>query len=238
MPHPLPYAAASRWTLLMILVIIGINAAVLAHMQDLLLPGAEANDNAFAFGLRYPLYPAPFLLWFTGDPFPWEDVYRLVTHGYLHGGWDHLAFNMLPFIPLAWLTACRIGTGQTVVLYHGLMVLAAIGYLIGARLTMMGYLNTGNYFLPMAGASGAVHGLAGLWVVWAVQDRAGAWTDRWEIAHRLWPAALWLGFVIAVNIWTYVAMDGGFAWFLHVAGVVIGMALAPLIPNLSPRTPK
>jgi membrane associated rhomboid family serine protease len=231
---PFPYRPTIPFTYCVIALIVAANAGIFAILKS---PDRFAwlVDPNSAFGLRMLLHSSAWINWLQGSAFPWEHASRLLKHGYLHGSWGHIAFNMLPFLLLGWLTARRVGVIGLLLLYHLLMVLAAFGYLGAMYLTAKGILNAGNYFAPMAGASGAVHGLAGLWVVWAVQDRAGAWTDRWEIAHRLWPAALWLGFVIAVNIWTYIAMDGQFAWSLHVAGVVIGMALAPLIPNLRPR---
>jgi membrane associated rhomboid family serine protease len=54
------------------------------------------------------------------------------------------------------------------------------------------------------------------------------------LLHRLWPAVLWLGFIIAVNIWLIIVFDWGFAWVLHVAGVVLGMVLAVFIPARKP----
>ena len=110
-----------------------------------------------------------------GSDFPWQDATRVIKHGYLHGNWGHVAFNMLPFVVLGWMTARRVGWLGMVLLYHVLMLLAGFGYLWAMYLTANGTINAGDYFAPVAGASGAVHGLAGLWMVWAVQDRAGVW---------------------------------------------------------------
>ncbi len=232
--QPLPYRAAVPWAYVLIAAIVLLNIMLfVAASRPESLPWLIDPDSAFA--LKMLLHPSPWINWLRGSAFPWEDVPRLLKHGYLHGSWGHIAFNMLPFVILGWLTARRVGVTGFLLAYHVLMGLAAIGYLWAMYLTANGVLNAGDYFAPTAGASGAVHGLAGLWVIWAVQDRSGAWDSRSGIARRIWPAALWLGFVMAVNIWTYVAMDGQFAWALHVSGVVIGMALAPLIPNLRPR---
>jgi membrane associated rhomboid family serine protease len=40
---------------------------------------------------------------------------------------------------------------------------------------------------------------------------------------------LWLAFIIGVNGYLYVSMQGAFAWQLHITGVLAGMAMAPLI---------
>lgn len=230
--HKLPYPAATLWACIAIALILAANAVVLMLA---LHPGAFGwliGPNS-AFALKMLLHPSPWITWLRGGLLPWDDASRLLKHGYLHAGWGHLLYNMVPLAVLGWLTARRVGTFGFILLYHLLMVLAALGYLWAMKLTADGVLNAGNYFLPLAGASGAVHGLAGLWVVWAIRVRRSDWS-RAGIAQRIWPAAVWLGFVMAVNIVTYALMDGAFAWALHIAGVLIGAALALLIPARKP----
>jgi membrane associated rhomboid family serine protease len=230
----LPYRAVNAWAYAALIAIAALNAALFAVAKSPeAYPWLVTPETAFA--LKMLLHPSPWINWMRGSDVPWQDVPRLLKHGYLHGNWGHWTFNMLPFFLLGWLTVRRVGVLTMLLLYHLLMLLAGFGYLWAMYLTANGTIYAGDYFVPVAGASGAVHGLGGLWVVWAVQDRAGRWTEYSTILRRIWPAALWLGFVIAANTWVYVAMQGQFAWALHIVGVACGMALAPFIPNLRPR---
>ena len=149
---------------------------------------------------------------FRAREIPWPQVPDLISHGFAHSGAPHLAFNMVPLAVLGWLTARRIGGLGLLAAYLGLMVLAVLTYVAVA-----------SPYASMLGASGAVHGLGGLWLVWA-------WADRRPGVWRGLPSLLWLAFILAVHVQIYRVMGLGFAWQLHIAGLLAGMALAPLIP--------
>lgn len=149
---------------------------------------------------------------FRAREIPLKALPSLFSHGFAHVDLPHLAFNMVPLAVLGWLTARRIGGMGLLAVYFALMLLAVLGYVAVA-----------SPLSSMMGASGAVHGLGGLWLVWA-------WTDRKPGPWRGLPSVLWLAFIIAVHVQIYRLMGLGFAWQLHIAGLLAGMAMAPLIP--------
>lgn len=173
-------------------------------------PFAEKDFSSWAFG-NWQLLAGPVHQALKDRVLPVNGLWPFISHGFVHFGWDHLAFNMIPLAVLGWLTLRRSGVTLFLVSYFGGMILAALGYLAVVSST------TG-----VGGASGAVHALGGAWVVWAWADRAGR---RW----RALPSVLWLAFIIGVNGYLYISMQGAFAWELHITGVLAGMAMAPLI---------
>ncbi len=113
-------------------------------------------------------------------------------------------------VNMAMLAACgtaataRVGPWRFLALYLAVMPLAALAYAFanGPEGTM-------------AGASGAIHGVAGAVVVWALID------------GRPGRAAMWLAMVLGLNGWFWWLTGGNFAWELHLAGLLIWAAAAP-----------
>lgn len=188
----------------------GLSAVAGLLAANLAVMGAQA-----AFGWAMPgqarLVVGTFHDAFATGTIPWAALPRLISHGFAHISVAHLAFNMVPLVVLGWLTARRVGGLGLVLLYLGLMVLGVVGYIAVMPPNV-----------AVLGASGAVHGLAGLWVVWA-------WIDRRGVAWRALPSALWVGFIALVHLVLLRTFGAGFAWQLHATGIVAGMALAPFI---------
>jgi membrane associated rhomboid family serine protease len=224
----LPYPQASLFGLGLIVVILALNLGINLLVE---YPTRSVFGDAWlavipsSMAVNFEPYMG---LWYGTGGLPWPYLPTLITYGYSHIGWDHVAFNMVPFVPLAWLTVRRNGGIAFFLLYHGIMVATALVHVLVDIMALEGYFQTNTGFRGVVGASGAVHGLGGLWVTWAWRDRIGTW------GHRLWPAALWMAVIIAANIWLIIVLDWGFAWELHIAGVVIGMLLAFVIPARKP----
>lgn len=139
--------------------------------------------------------------------YPGQRFAMLVTHGFRHTGWLHLAVNMGMLLPLGVLLVRRVGQAGFLAAYVGTMILAAVLYgLFTAK--------TGS----MAGASGGIHGLAG--VLAGLALRAG----------RLGRAGAVLAPVAAINAVFWGMLDGRFAWELHLAGIGAGLAIGALWP--------
>lgn len=167
-------------------------------------PMAYAN-GAFWAGLLHgwtPNYPAQ----------PWL---MFLTHGFLHAGPGHLAVNMVTLLSVAGILIERVGQLRFALLYALSMVGGGAGF---ALLT--------TKIQPMVGASGALFGLIGAWVVWNVADlhhrRAGPRAVAWAL---FWPVAA----LTLMNVAMYWAASGNLAWETHLGGGVAGMVLAPFL---------
>lgn len=149
-----------------------------------------------------------------------QPVAMFFTYAFLHGGPGHLIGNMLVLAPLGRMATERLGTRG----FGGLYLAAMLGGGAG-----FGLLATSP--APMVGASGAIFGLAGAWVVWGWQDRRGAGLRGWvAFAPALWAA---LG-LVAMNVVMWVLLSGQLAWETHLGGGLAGAAAA-LIPGKAHR---
>lgn len=139
--------------------------------------------------------------------YPGQRYAMLVTHGFRHTGWMHLAVNMAMLLPLGVMLVRRVGQAGFLAAYLATMIAAAVLYgLFTAK--------TGT----MAGASGGIHGIAGVLAGLALRE------------GRMGRAVAVLGPVAAINAVFWVMLDGRFAWELHLAGVAVGAGIGAIWP--------
>lgn len=115
-----------------------------------------------AIFLLQQVFPDPMLIYFALWPLGSIDlqqggsigfeIWQLVTYGFLHGGWDHLLFNMLALWMFGGAIENLFGSRPFAFYYLACVVGAAIAQL------MVIHLITGDYY-PTLGASGGVFGL-------------------------------------------------------------------------------
>ena len=142
---------------------------------------------------------------------PWT---MFLTYSFLHAGPMHLIGNLAALAWLVRLLRPRIGVGRLLLVY-------ALAALAGAA--MFGLLS--RQVAPMVGASGAIFGLAGAWIIGeAREDHARG---------RPWPQVLGraalIGLVlVALNLVQWWAEAGRLAWQTHLGGFLAGAVLAAL----------
>ena len=148
------------------------------------------------------------------DPVP--EPFTLISYQFLHGGWWHLISNML----FLWVFADNIedayGHVSFALLYLFCGVVAALAHVL-----VMPYSGT-----PLVGASGAVSGVLGAYLI--LFPRARVWV---LLAARipLRIGALWvLGGWFALQVfswWMTRNTDSGIAWGAHIGGFIAGAAI-------------
>lgn len=156
--------------------------------------GLAYQNGAFWAGLLHnwrPNYAAQ----------PWL---MFVTYAFLHGGFWHLAGNMLTLAALAPHVTQRAGQGGFLVIYGLSAIGGAAGFALLTRSPQ-----------PMVGASGALFGLAGALIWWNA-------ADRWRRGLRLWPVWGMILVLAALNAGMWVMLKGVLAWETHLAGFVAG----------------
>jgi len=153
----------------------------------------------------------------------------LVTSMFLHGGWGHLVGNLLYLWIFANNVEGRLGHLGFALFYLGCGAVAA-----GAQI-----LPEPGSTLPMIGASGAVSGVLGAYLVLFPRASIIVLVPFSPMfIHRiqaLWLLLIWFALQIFSGL-TGVAGDGGVAWWAHVGGFVTGMAVGRLLPP--PALPK
>ena len=194
------------------MVLIAIN--VLVFLYEITLDPWSRN----AFVATYGLVP---------DQFSWVSV---ITSAFLHGGWMHLLGNMW----FLWI----FGDNIEDILGHGKYLLFYLGCATVAALTQS-WLTT-DPRIPMVGASGAIAGVMGAYIVKFPHSRIlSLVTVIFFFTTIEVPAWVMLIFWFVTQFFNGVgtiayshASGGGVAFFAHVGGFVAGAGLILLMrPN-------
>ena len=147
----------------------------------------------------------------------------LLTSLFLHGGFMHLAGNML----FLWIygdnVEYRLGPARYLVAYLGTGFLATLSHAV---------LDFGSV-LPMVGASGAISGVLGFYFIWFPRNRVRLWIMLFPFFMNVIyaPARLVLGMYLIVDnllpfLVTRGAGGGGVAYGAHIGGFLGGLAYA------------
>jgi membrane associated rhomboid family serine protease len=155
-----------------------------------------------------PQGPVPFPVWMT-----------LFTAMFLHGSLFHLAGNML----YLWIFGDNVeevlGTFRYVVVYLACGVMASLAQVAAAP----------DSPIPTLGASGAIAGIMGMYVMWFPYHRVRVLFFRVIVAM---PAVVVIGLWIGLQIWQgagsigRLGVTGGVAYLAHVGGAVTGIVAA------------
>lgn len=154
---------------------------------------------------------------------------------FLHGGWMHLIGNMLYLWVFSNNVEDAMGHKRFIVFYLSCGMLAALTQ------TML----TPDSVIPMIGASGAISGVLGAYLLLHPHARILVVIPIGILIYTPWIAAYWmlgLWFVLQVfNSWLNASEMGGVAYAAHLGGFVAGMLLIPLfkyrhVPLLAPSS--
>jgi membrane associated rhomboid family serine protease len=151
-------------------------------------------------------------------------AYTILTAMFLHGGWMHLFGNMLFLWIFGDNVEDRFGRLQFLFFY-----LAA-----GIAATFAQYAIAPHSPIPNVGASGAIAGVLGSYILMFPQSRVNVLMGRQVVAM---PAVLVLGMWIAVQLFSGMgsiaytdesANVGGVAYMAHIGGFAAGFLLTLL----------
>ena len=176
--------------------------------------GYQGNNTVIVnFGLTPKVFLAePLLSFFT-----------LFTSMFMHGGFMHLAGNML----YLWI----FGDNIEGALGHFRFIL--FYFLCGIAAAFTQILSAPDSTIPMIGASGAVSGVLGAYLIFYPRARIRTFVFLGIfITFLRLPAVLLLGFLILGQVISaFISNPGspGVAWFAHLGGFFMGMLLAPLL---------
>lgn len=206
-----------------LLVVATISICVMIWFWQTGLGYQESNEIILSFGLT----PAAFLgkMEQVG---PLISIFTLFTSMFLHGGFMHLAGNML----YLWIFGDNIegalGHIRFIIFYLSCGLVAAFSQIISAP----------DSTIPMIGASGAVSGVLGAYLIFypRAKIRTFVFLGIFITFLRL-PAILLLGvWILGQIISASISNPGspGVAWFAHLGGFFAGMVLGPILkkPNI------
>ena len=163
-------------------------------------------------------------------------VLTVVTSMFLHGGWMHLIGNML----YLWI----FGNNVEDVMGHGRFV---VFYLVcGAAAVLAQALPAPDSTIPMIGASGAISGVLGAYLLLYPHARVLVLIPLGYFSRMVYlPAMVVLGFWFLLQLLSTLLADPnqpGVAFGAHAGGFVAGILLIPLFKRrdvrlFHPRTP-
>ena len=201
--------------------LIVLNAVVFWHELSLSTP-----DRAQAFFADFALTPAHL----TQAPSP--DSYRTIfTSMFLHGGWMHIIGNMLYLWIFGRNVEDSVGHFRFIFFYL-LCGVAAAAAQIGI---------SPDSTIPMIGASGAISGVLGAYLLLFPRARVLVLFPIWIFWRVFYvPALLLLVFWFGMQLLSGLAVlgadiNGGVAFWAHVGGFVAGMLLIPIFKKRSVR---
>lgn len=154
----------------------------------------------------------------------------VVTSMFLHGGWMHLVGNMLYLWIFGDNVEDRMGPVRFLVFY----------LVCGAAAVMAQALPTPEARVPMVGASGAISGVLGAYLLLYPRARVLVLVPIGFILKVIRLPAMWvLGLWFAIQLVSSLMApsgEGGVAFRAHLGGFVAGLALALLfLPGRRPR---
>jgi membrane associated rhomboid family serine protease len=214
---------AERWAFV-VWTLIAIN--LWAFWQEL-----QLGEAVGAFVDRHGMVPARVLSLARWENQPWtQSVGPLVTHMFLHGGWMHLLGNLLFLFVFGDNIEGRLGHFTFLVFYLACGLGAAAGQALADPTSTV----------PMIGASGAIAGVLGAYLVLFPGARITTLIPVFIfLLVRQIPAYFFLGIWIALQVlqgWldhrsAGSGSGGGVAWWAHVGGFVVGAAWMLLSPS-------
>jgi membrane associated rhomboid family serine protease len=169
-----------------------------------------------------PQEPGPDPIWLT-----------LLSSMFMHGGWLHLAGNMLFLWVFGDNVEHRIGHVTYALFYVGAGVAGSLAHIMSGP----------DSFIPSLGASGAISGVLGAYIVMFPMNRVTVFMFRFLVpVPAIVAIGLWalLQFVNGLGAFAISEQTGGVAYWAHiggfVAGVVAGMAFRGIYSE--PRHPR
>ncbi|MBT8764422.1 rhomboid family intramembrane serine protease [Desulfohalobiaceae bacterium Ax17] len=177
---------------------------------------------------KYGLVPARYTneVWafFAGLP-PW-DYSPFLTNMFLHGGWFHLISNMWALWIFGDNVEDRLGHFRYLIFY----------ILCGLAANMTHFLTDLYSTIPVVGASGAIAGVMGAYLILFPYSRIITLIPVFFIPYFIEiPAVLYLvGWFVSQlfpGILAIVSANNGssIAWWAHIGGFIAGIILLPLL---------
>jgi membrane associated rhomboid family serine protease len=155
---------------------------------------------------------------------PGADAVTLFSAMFMHGGWMHLIGNMLFLWVFGDNVEDRIGHGKFLAFY----------LLAGLAATFAQYSFNPDSGIPNVGASGAIAGVLGAYLLMFPQARVNVLIGpRMVEMPAFIVLGLWIVFQLISGVGTIAYTDesadtGGIAYMAHIGGFVAGLAMALL----------
>ncbi|MBI4381054.1 MAG: rhomboid family intramembrane serine protease [candidate division NC10 bacterium] len=189
---------------------------VLVYLNQLTLPPRAAVRFVYLYGLiPFEITEGQLLI---QHPVPLYGT--ILTSMFVHGGLFHLAGNMLYLWIFGDNVEDRLGRFRFLLFY----------LLSGLAAAAAQILSDPHSQIPMVGASGAISGVLGAYLLLYPHARVVTlvffgWFVRVIEIRALIVLGFWIVVQLASGLLTWGAQVGGVAWFAHVGGFVAGLVM-------------
>ena len=183
---------------------------------------------------NYGIVPANWLVRTPSDLLEWPHLFlSLLTSQFLHVGYVHLGFNTLYLYIFGASVEDRLGHTRFLLLYVGSGIASAVVHILTAP----------HSAIPMVGASGAIAGVLGAYLLLFPSARIVTALPiglLWDVIDI--PAFIFLGLWFLIQWWRgllsigQVADVGGIAFWAHIGGFLTGMAGVVLLHPVREHT--
>jgi membrane associated rhomboid family serine protease len=193
-----------RFPFINILLII---ANAMAFLYEWQLSSPTLKGFVFAWGL------IPIRFW--SDPSSgWTNI---LTSMFLHGGWLHIISNMWVLLIFGDNVEERMGSIRYLIFY----------LLSGAAAALLQTYILSQSAEPMIGASGAIAGVLGAYLILFPHSRIASLVPIFFIFTIMEiPAVIFLLFWFALQIYSGLfAVQAGIAWWAHIGGFIFGVVM-------------
>jgi membrane associated rhomboid family serine protease len=157
-----------------------------------------------------------------------DDLYTLLTSMFVHGGFAHIFGNMLFLWIFGDNIEQRFGSFLYLLFYLGTGLAASLAHVI----------TNGGSEIPSVGASGAISGVMGAYILLYPRNRVRVFIWYWGIVYL--PAFTFLGFWFLMQFFNGLMALGvetaqsGVAFWAHIGGFVAGVVVAMILGSLRP----
>lgn len=156
-----------------------------------------------------------------------EDLASLFTSMFLHAGWAHLIGNMFFLKIFGDNVEDRFGPVWFLIFYLVTGLVASLAHIL---------LNPDST-IPSVGASGAISGILGAYIVFFFRNRVNVWVFYTVITVPAWVMiGLWAGEQFLATYGSIVRTEqttGGVAYAAHAGGFLAGVILAFIARGIS-----
>lgn len=163
-----------------------------------------------------------------------DNIFDIIRSMFFHGGWAHLLGNMLYLWLFGDNVEDRLGRIMYLVLY----------FVSGFAAAFAQYIIAPTSQIPLIGASGAIAGVLGGYLVLFPGVRVqGIIPLGWFSQLVEWPAYIVLGLWFVMQLFNGVASlgpetaDAGVAFFAHIGGFVVGAVITWIVMRIVPQPP-
>ena len=192
--------------------------------------------------VHYGYYPCkidgPCLDPATHASIPWYE--NAFTSMFMHGGWEHIIFNML----FLWIFGNNVEDALGRVRFFLWYVLGGLAATALQTFVTLRFADAQDASIPNIGASGAIAAVLGAYLVLLPRASVLSVIFLGFIFLREIPAIWFLGFWFVFQLWqggwsvAHPEAGGGVAFFAHIGGFVFGMATILLVASRRPLQPK